>query len=384
MTRKLCTIQCIDHIDPIEGKDLIGLASFKNIGWQVIVRKDQIFPGQWVMYFEIDSVIPYPNTPNVLKKVLDENLIKRCYSKKYNGLIVRTIKMAGVFSQGLVLEIPKGIPHKYRDYTKKFHIKTMDEVANPEPTVIDRLFAMLRRVGLFRTKKQGTQAGSPKPSIFPTTDETRVQNLTYLFSHKYARPPFVYVTQKVDGTSASYAWHNKKFYVCSRNQTVWSGTAEQWQKLVATTTNPEQLNYYVGIANKYGLMEKLHGTDWLIQGEIAGPGIQKNTMGLAEKQLFVFNVHSLTKHAFLRWECLRNVCRSFNLQTVPFLGSMPWCWDNQDELLKFASGKYPNGHHQEGVVIRADYGQGDWMPQPDKDMSNMFSFKVVNQEYLLD
>ena len=40
--RKLATIQEIEKIDPIQGKDVIGLATMKGLGWHVIVNKNDI------------------------------------------------------------------------------------------------------------------------------------------------------------------------------------------------------------------------------------------------------------------------------------------------------------------------------------------------------
>ena len=82
--RKLASIKTITSIAPIEGKDLIGLATVD--GWQVIVQKSQFSPGDKCVYVEIDSVMP--------EKPEFEFLRKRDFR-------IRTMKMAGVLSQGI-------------------------------------------------------------------------------------------------------------------------------------------------------------------------------------------------------------------------------------------------------------------------------------------
>jgi hypothetical protein len=51
-----------------------------------------------------------------------------------------------------------------------------------------------------------------------------------------------------------------------------------------------------------------------------------------------------------------------------------------DELYKYSKGNYDNGHVREGVVIRADTGA--FMPLPEDKMHAMWSFKVINPDYI--
>lgn len=54
-----------------------------------------------------------------------------------------------------------------------------------------------------------------RPSFIPKTDEERVQNLSHLVE-KYQDEEF-YVTEKLDGSSATFYKLNGEFGVCSRN-----------------------------------------------------------------------------------------------------------------------------------------------------------------------
>src|SRR5262245_41658362 len=56
MERKLVSIQRIDGIEPIDGADRIVKA--RVMGWDVVVKKGELGPGDPCVFFEIDSVLP--------------------------------------------------------------------------------------------------------------------------------------------------------------------------------------------------------------------------------------------------------------------------------------------------------------------------------------
>ena len=84
---------------PIEGADRIELAQFG--GWKVIIPKDVYSIGENVIYFEIDSFIPYQNILNEYLTPLKERCNKSFNNKE--GILIKTIKMKGQFSQGFVI-----------------------------------------------------------------------------------------------------------------------------------------------------------------------------------------------------------------------------------------------------------------------------------------
>ncbi|MBR3229772.1 MAG: hypothetical protein IKF91_02985 [Bacilli bacterium] len=83
--RKLASIQIINDLKPIEGKDRILQASI--LGWSLIVGKDDFKVGDKCVYIEVDSILD-PNNPVFEQARKRSNRIK-------------TIKMAGIYSQGI-------------------------------------------------------------------------------------------------------------------------------------------------------------------------------------------------------------------------------------------------------------------------------------------
>ena len=96
--RKLASIQRIWNLEPIPDADRLELASVE--GWKVVVNKGQFHPGELAVYFEIDSFLPVDERFEFLRKT--------SYKKTDimgEGFKLRTLKLRGVFSQGLLLPI---------------------------------------------------------------------------------------------------------------------------------------------------------------------------------------------------------------------------------------------------------------------------------------
>lgn len=96
--RKLVTIKTIDAINPIDGADAIEAAMIG--GWAVVVKKDEFKPGDLVLYFEIDSIIPHKIAPFLASYY---NL--KTYENGVEGYRLKTKRMRGVWSQGLIIPI---------------------------------------------------------------------------------------------------------------------------------------------------------------------------------------------------------------------------------------------------------------------------------------
>lgn len=99
--RKLVTFRTVNKITTINGADKIVLASID--GWNCVVKKDEFNVGDKGVFFEIDSLIPATGKFSFLES-------KAQY--KHGGdqfeipmARIKTIKLRGVISQGLLLPI---------------------------------------------------------------------------------------------------------------------------------------------------------------------------------------------------------------------------------------------------------------------------------------
>lgn len=95
--RKLATIRRIDEIRSIEGADAIEAAVVG--GWVVVIKKGEFKVGDLAVYLEIDSWVPHSIAP----------FLSKCQEpREYNGVNgerLRTVKLRGTTSQGLLLKL---------------------------------------------------------------------------------------------------------------------------------------------------------------------------------------------------------------------------------------------------------------------------------------
>ena len=98
MERKLATIRRINEIKPIEGADAIELAIVD--GWKVVVAKNVGHKvGDFIIYCEIDSFLPIKEEFEFLRKTSYRKM------RDQEGFALRTIKLRGQVSQGLIMPI---------------------------------------------------------------------------------------------------------------------------------------------------------------------------------------------------------------------------------------------------------------------------------------
>jgi len=181
MERKLATVRIITDIRPIEGADKIELASVG--GWNVVVAKDVGHKvNDMVIYCEIDSFLPIREEFEFLRK--------SSYKKMgdQEGFRLKTIKLRGQVSQGLILPIhvlPLGeMVHEGQDVTE------MLGIVKYEPPIPAELAGKVK--GQF-------------PSFLQKTDEERVQNLVNEYEkYKLTSSHQFYVTEKLDGSSSTF------------------------------------------------------------------------------------------------------------------------------------------------------------------------------------
>lgn len=363
MSRKLASVQKVKAIKPIEGADRIEIVQILN--WDCVAQKGQYKIGDLVIYFEIDSLLPDIPAFEFLKG--------SSWSQKLNKYKISTHKFRGQISQGLIIPI--------RQLTEIYNQINKSAVSSIDYDEGDDLTALLKI-----EKYEPPVSNGPLGDLIhhewyvPKTDEERIQVCAEDVLPKYIKSEQGdwYASVKLDGTSCTAGLFEDMFLVGGRNQ---------WYK------GP---NMYTETVKKYITEEKLRayrettGMYVVFQGELCGPGIQCNRLGLSEKDWFVFNVFtsdtgkmdSYTKCDLLN---MLNICEYFGLKTVPLIPSEAKfdfkattdIDETVENLLKYVDSiKYrtffddasPN-QIAEGAVFRMN------------DMS--YSFKVISNKFLL-
>lgn len=324
--RKLATVRKIKDIKSIESADSIETAVVD--GWEVVVKKDEFNVGDLAIYFEIDSWIPFALAPFL------------CKGKKprvYNGVEgerLRTVKLRGQISQGLLLYVPDYDSVKEGDdLTEALGIQLYEKPIPAQLAGITR--------GYF-------------PSFLVKTDEERVQNLSSELAkwkdHEWE------VTEKLDGSSMTVYWKDNDFGVCSRNLDLKEDDNNTFWKVAKENSLHEYSSYDLG--------------NIAIQGELIGEGIQGNKYNIKGQRFFAFNVYDINKREYLgRKDRLRILAR-LNVSSVPLIHTsfIP----DVNQLLSKAEGVSMLSvmTKREGLVFKS---------QTDTDVH----FKVISNSWLL-
>lgn len=372
--RKLATVRRISNIRPIENADAIEVCSVD--GWNVVIKKGIHKEGDLAVYIEVDSL-------------LDENNPVFEFMRP-RGFKVRTIKLRNTVSQGLIIPLKEFedilIIHQLAegdDLTKILKISKFEvdddlletqEVEEDEKGFKRTLIRKIKKLlGIKNTDKKKYGAEGFPTHLVGKTDEKRVQN----FSKNITPDKNFIVTEKLDGTSATYVLEKKKgffkpkyeFYICSRNLRI---------------SEKDTTSKYVKIAKKYAIRKRLmemmeHESKKMkecvisLQGEIVGQGIQKNKY---EKELD-FYAFTLTKNG---------VRESFS-------DSFDWLWQYDGEfpeIKKVPIVSCPHRFYSVEEVISKSNMQSLLNPRTIaegivirniRDLSE--SYKAINPEFLL-
>lgn len=327
--RKLASIQKIVALLPIEGADFIEEAQV--MGWRTVVKKGAFQVNDFCLFLEVDAICP-----------------EAPWSVFLRSRRIKTMKLKGVLSQGLTIPIkdvwPEGsdVMEEGQDVTEALGVTKYD------PEIY---------IGANGVRGVNPDKEADFPShLVPKTDEERVQSSLRSLEALTGRP---YVaTLKIDGSSLTALYDGDDFRVCSRN--------------FAIKPQNENHDNYWKVALRYKLDQLLKGTPFAIQGELAGPGIQKNRLNLKEHDFFVFSIYNFKTGEYFKPNELKQYCEFNNLKYAPFIEFGVSFGYDLETVLERAKGLYPGTQNRrEGLVWRSN------------DHGPRVSFKSINNDFLL-
>jgi RNA ligase (TIGR02306 family) len=378
--RKLASIREISALVPIEGADKIELAQID--GWQVVVKKGEFRHGDRCIYFEIDSFLPVRPEFEFLRASSFKN-----HPELGQGFRLKTVKLRGQISQGLAL--PTSILANFGSYDDD-----IDAYYNENDSCSIHLGSdCTEYIGVKKWEDPipAQLAGMVKgtfPNFIPKTDQERVQNMqltpaepkevTYIDGdgntvtrmvnkRKPVIRDFTYeVTLKLDGSSMTVYNNNGEIGVCSRNM-----------DLIEDETNA-----YWRVARKSGLIDAIKKfPNYAVQGELMGPGVQGNREGLLDLQFFLFDIYDIWEREYLnptqRKAFFTLLQTDSTIEHVPVVAtnfSFEEVANDRETVLNYllnmADCPSLNNPIAEGLVFKA--------------MDSNFSFKVINNNFLLN
>jgi RNA ligase (TIGR02306 family) len=333
--RKMATIRKIDALNPIDGADAIECASIG--GWKVVVKKGEFSVGNLAVYCEIDSWIPTELAPFLSKGKEPREF------EGIRGERLRTVKLRGQLSQGLLLNLDFAIPQ-----TNSF----------VEGDDVSETLGIVKWERPMNAQLAGLAKGN-FPSLIPKTDQERAQNLVEeILAAAQAGTQFE-ITEKLEGSSMTVYLIDGEFGVCSRNLDL-KETAD---------------NTFWQVARREQIEEKLRNNNYdnvAIQGELIGPGIQNNIYKLSQPEFRVFDVYNIHSGAYVDPAFRRAMIKSLGLLHVPFISvDKDLGVGSVEEILQWAEDMsiLNSTVQREGIVF--------------KEVCGGMSFKAISNKYLL-
>ena len=334
--RKLATIRQIDDIRAIDGADAIELAIIG--GWQTVVKKGEFAAGEIVYFIEIDSWVPHDLAPF---------LSKGKEPREYQGIKgerLRTVKLRGQISQGLVLPMP------WKGQVGTHHCVLGMDVSE--------------HLGIVKWEREITaqlrgQARGIFPAFLRKTDQERVQNLKREVEKSRESGECFEISIKLDGTSFTAYHKDGETGFCSRNLEL---------------KKEDTSSVYAQVFAKYNLDDGLKSTgqNVAIQGEIMSPGVQGNREGMTEPTLFVFDIFDIDEQRYLlpneRINFFELFLAHLGIKHVPIIGFIEPL-PEVEHILAMADGQSINNPVREGLVF--------------KSCERDFSMKAISNQFLL-
>lgn len=322
---KLATIELIADVRPHPNADRLDIATI--LGWQTIIRKGEFSAGDRVVFVPIDTILPKaPWSDFLADKKNPEKPIR-----------LRTIKLRGQFSQGLALPLTV-LPECVRGWNIGADVGGELGVRKFEKEIPAQL--------------SGIAKGNFPRHLAPKTDEDNALSNPDLVRDVLQWP--VSITQKLDGSSCTIIVEEGQIeHVCSRNLS-----------LIESETNS-----FWRAARKLNLT----GFSGVIQGELMGPGIQGNQLGLLEPELYVFQIRDSS--GWFTLDDIESECATLGAKPVPVIttgtrgATLADLQDIADSQVLLS------GAPAEGIVVRPDeplvyIGEG-----------RPLGFKIINRNY---
>jgi len=341
---KLASIEKILDIIRINGADKIELLTI--LGWQVIVKKGEFNKGDLCIYIPIDTTVN--PTRDYFKFLIDP---KKKNEENIKPIKIKTIKIKGVFSQGLAL--PLNIyPYEpvigldisefldVRKYEKESIINTQD------------------------TKLLDNHIPVPFPvEYISKTDEDNLRTKHNILEELINLD--CVITSKMDGSSMTIIKDNDNFIVCSRNYVI----------------NEDNIMYK--FINTEKIKDKIinFNRNLAIQGEFCGPKVNNNQIGLIDYKWYVFTIKDLNTNVYLNYHEMKKLCLEIGLEMVPTIMIFN-CTEthNLEFFQRIANDIVYTSHLNkivpgEGIVVRP------LIPKWSQTLLKNLSFKVINQNY---
>lgn len=417
-TRKLARIVQIAEIRPVPKADRLEIAVVD--GWEVVVQKGLYKVGDIAVYFEIDSSIPmdHPILDSFDKQYL-KTTKDQITGKDY--ALIKSIRLRGALSQGLVIQaqhFPGSVLTQsdvgwdvtetlgVLKYITPAEAKLYFAASEGPPVDASNTKKLLWKLRAWLTKGIIVDGLQPFPAGHVRSEEERVQNIPQFYNQLVNDDEDVEASIKLDGESTTFYTDLESSGIgcAQRNYSLrmadvpYTPTeqlrvyASEWVRFIARRLAggecawPTWKKGYLAqsvpmvsffhrneIRMKIEMFNALNfdfmkGGKLAVQGEMVGPGFNKNKEGLDAPHFFVYRAYR-NGNIRLTPDETKKVCDATGLTYIP-LAVERMKLPPMKDLLKLADGPavFDPKRKREGLVI--------------KSHKSGFSFKVISNKWL--
>jgi len=361
MSELIVEVCKIEDVCTHPNADRLDIATVK--GWNCIVGREEFNPGDVCVYIPIDSILP---------EALEERLFSGTQIKLKNHRI-RTIKLRGVISQGLVIPLDK-----------------LSLVGTPTGTDVKKLLNITKHEP--KVKQPNNMAGQRRqtkrhhhPDFKKYTDLNHWRN----YPRALEEGEEVVISEKIHGTNFRCGWlpYKPRTLFAKLKNYLWPFRKE-WEFVFGSHNIQLQdgsskqffdTNVYARIVKQYmlkGQMENMKG--YLFYGEIYGDGIQTGyNYGLTNGRIKVvgIDIFSTEEDKYLDQYVAQAYCSALGVQHAPVLYRGKYSREAMDDHVTGRSVLYPKQRHREGIVVK---------PLHDRNgHCGRVVLKYLNTDYLL-
>ena len=331
---KLASIETIRSLKKHSNADRLELAQV--MGWQSVVQAGLHKEGDKVVFVVIDTILP--------REPWSEFLTDKNNPDK--PIRLKMIRLRGEHSAGIVLPLSI-FPNTFQDM----------EVG----TDVTEFLSIKKYIKDIPANLSGETIGDFPSHICSKTDEDNgLSNLDIVENVIKSGP--VTITSKFDGSSVTIIIKDGVIdEVCSRN---------------LSKKNTENSIFWK-VAKKLRILPGFTG---VVQGELVGPGIQKNLMRFEDHEVVVFQVLKQSGE-YMNYQEMKGFCNvELGCQVVPLVSECSFVGATVEEALEKLQTladqqMYGVKEPAEGIVIRpTDYRRGYSSRRP-------LGFKILNRNY---
>ena len=331
---KLASIETIRALKKHPNADRLELAQV--MGWQSVVQAGIHNEGDKIVFVVIDTILP--------REPWSEFLTDKNNPDK--PIRLKMVKLRGEHSAGIVLPLSI-FPSNFQEM----------EVG----TDVTDLLSIKKYIKDIPANLSGETIGDFPTHICSKTDEDNGLSNLDIVENVIKSGPLT-ITSKYDGSSVTVIIKDGAIEeVCSRN----------------LSKKDTESSMFWKVAKK---LKILPGFTGVVQGELVGPGIQKNPMRFEDHELVVFQILKQSGE-YMNYQEMKGFCNvELGCQTVPLVAECSFVGATIEEALEKLQAladqhTYSFKESAEGIVVRpADYRRSYSSRRP-------LGFKILNRNY---